>query len=148
MHSIPCLLAAALATVATFATTAAHANEDPAAAVRGYFSALNRQDFGGAIALTDGDAHARTNRMVDQLKQEAAAHHARVEVKVTKVDVRAPGVAEPGRGVPVPVQFHIDVVGHKWCFNKVARKLDGTARFWINAERPDRIVAIEGHLLQ
>jgi hypothetical protein len=126
----------------------ARAESDPAAAVRGYFSALNRQDFGGAIALTDGDAHARTNRMVNELKTEAAAHHARVEVKVTKVDVHPPGVAEPGRGVPVPVQFHIDVVGHKWCFKKVARKLDGIAKFWVDAERPDRILAIDGKLVQ
>jgi hypothetical protein len=125
----------------------AHAEVDPAAAVRGYFSALNRQDFGGAIALTDGDAHARTNSMVTELQKEAAAHHARVEVKVTRVDVAAPGAAE-SRGVPVPVQFHIDVVGHKMCFKKVARQLDGQARFWIDATRPDRIVAIEGELVQ
>jgi hypothetical protein len=114
-------------------------------AVRGYFEALNRQDFGQALALTCGEAQARTSHMVDKLKAEAAAHHARVEVRVRALDVREPGIVEPGRGVPVPVAFRIDVVGHKWCFSKV-RKLDGEARFWIDPERPDRILAIDGHL--
>ena len=68
-----------------------------------------------------------------------------MEVKVTKVDVRAAGAAE-ARGVPVPVAFHIDVVGKKWCFSKVARQLDGEAMFWLDAAHPDRIVAIDGNL--
>ncbi|MCU1277967.1 MAG: hypothetical protein JWM53_1513 [bacterium] len=125
----------------------AHAESSPGAAVRGYFQALARQDFGGALALTAGAALARTSHMVDTLKSEAAAHHARVEVKVTNLDVRAPG-APDARGVPVPVAFHIDVVGHKWCFSKVARKLDGEARFYVDPSRPDRIVAIEGKLVE
>jgi hypothetical protein len=136
-----------LAAVALVAPASARADVDPTAAVRGYFSALNRQDFGGAIALTAGAAQARTNSMVSELQKEAAAHNARVELKVTRVQVEAPGAAGP-RGVPVPVQFHIDVVGHKLCFKKVARRLDGKAQFWIDAARPDRIVAIEGQLAQ
>ncbi|MGZ3442594.1 MAG: hypothetical protein ACXVDD_23900 [Polyangia bacterium] len=119
----------------------------PSAAVRGYFAALGRQDFGGALALTYGAAQASTSRMVDTLKSEAAAHHARVDVKVTRLDVRAPGAPDE-RGLPVPVAFHIDVVGHKWCFSKVARTLDGEARFYFDPARPERIVAIEGRLVE
>jgi hypothetical protein len=125
----------------------AHAEPGPTAAVRGYFSALARQDFSGAIALTDGAAQKRTCNMVDKLKSEAAAHNARVEVKVTTLEVQAPGEPD-ARGVPVPVAFHIDVVGHKWCFSKVARKLDGQARFYVDPARPDRIVAIEGRIVE
>ncbi|HEX9101710.1 MAG TPA: hypothetical protein VF997_05880 [Polyangia bacterium] len=140
----PLLLAAATA-AAPLSTGRAEAG--PAAAVRGYFRALARQDFLGAIALTDGAAQKRTCNMVDKLKSEAAAHNARVEVKVTTLDVRAPGEPD-ARGVPVPVAFHIDVVGHKWCFSKVARQLQGEARFYVDPARPDRIVAIEGNLVE
>ena len=125
----------------------ARAEAGAIAAVRDYFRALNRQDFGGALALTAGAAQSRTSRMVDTLKSEAAAHHARVEVKVTTLDVRAPGTPD-ARGVPVPVAFHIDVVGHRWCFSKIARTLDGEARFYVDPARPDRIVAIEGRLAE
>ena len=135
----------AVATVA--APLAARADGGATAAVRGYFRALARQDFSGAIALTDGAAQKRTCTMVDKLKSEAAAHNARVEVKVTTLEVQAPGEPD-ARGVPVPVAFHIDVVGHKWCFSKVARKLDGEARFYVDPARPDRIVAIEGSIVE
>ena len=124
-----------------------HAEPTPTTAVRDYFQALGRQDFSRAIALTDGAAQTRTSRMVETLKSEAAAHHARVEVSVTHLDVRSPGAPE-ARGVPVPVLFHIDVVGKKWCFSKVARTLDGEARFYIDPSRPDRIVAIEGRIAE
>ncbi len=117
------------------------------AAVRGYFRALARQDFSGAIALTAGSAQSRTCDMVGKLKSEAAAHNARVEVKVTNLDVRPPEQPD-ARGVPVPVAFHIDVVGHKWCFSKVARQLEGEARFYVDPARPDRIVAIEGRIVE
>jgi hypothetical protein len=122
------------------------AETDPAAAVRCYFQALDRQDFSKALALTDGDAQAQTSHMVSTLKSEAAAAHARVEVQVKKVDVRELGAAEPGRGVPVAVQFHIDVVGKKWCFAKVARRLQGQAKFWVDPARAAKIVAIDGNL--
>lgn len=139
---------AALAFAATTVAVplAAHA-QSPSVAVRSYFQALGRQDFSRALALTDGAAQTRTSHMVDTLKSEAAAHHARVEVSVTRLDVRTPGAPE-ARGVPVPVAFHIDVVGHKWCFSKVARTLDGEARFYVDPSRPDRIVAIEGKLAE
>jgi hypothetical protein len=129
-----------------FATSVrAESASGPCEAVRGYFAALDRQDFNQAIALTDGSAQARTSKMVHQLKTEAAAHNAKVEVKVKSLDVRSPGSAE-ARGVPVPVNFSIDVVGKKWCFSKVARKLAGEARFYVDPAHPDRIVAIEGQL--
>ena len=103
--------------------------------MRGYFRALDRQDFSAALALTDGAAQTRTSQMVDTLKCEAAAHNARVEVRVTTLDVRTRGEPDE-RGVPVPVAFHIDVVGHKWCFSKVARKLAGVARFYVDTAQP------------
>jgi len=124
----------------------AQGETSPCDAVRGYFQALERQDFGRALALTDGSAQSQTSQMVAELKSEAKAHNARVEVRVKQLDVRPAGALQPGRGVPVPVAFRIDVVGKKWCFSKVARTLGGEARFWIDPERPDRIVAIEGHL--
>ena len=143
----PLIFAAATVAAPLAGAHAETAQTAPTAAVRGYFRALARQDFSGAIALTDGAAQTRTSHMVDKLKSEAAAHNARVEVKVTTLEVRAPGQPDE-RGVPVPVAFHIDVVGHKWCFSKVARKLDGEARFYVDPARPDRIVAIEGRLVE
>jgi hypothetical protein len=134
---LPILLVAAPFTVAA---------AEPNDAVHAYFAALDRQDFSRALAYTDGDAKGRTWRMVEKLRSEAAAHHARVELKVKRLDVRDAGAAEPGRGVPIPVAFHIDIVGHRWCFSKIARQLDGEARFYLDPERPDRIVAIEGRL--
>jgi hypothetical protein len=125
---------------------AGHAQPSPAQAVRGYFDALGRQDFRSALAFTVAEAQKTTSHMVSTLQREAAEHGARVEVQVKEVDVAAPGSPEPGRGVPVPVQFHIDVVGHKWMFHKVARRLEGQARFWVDPDRADRIVAIEGDL--
>ncbi len=124
---------------------AVHAEGSPTQAVRGYFDALGRQDFRRALAFTVAEAQKTTSHMVSTLQREAAEHGARVEVQVKEVSVASPGSPEPGRGVPVPVQFHIDVVGHKWCFQRVARTLDGQARFYVN---PDvgRIVAIEGSL--
>jgi len=138
-----------VAAVATLAAPLAARADGPCSteAVRGYFAALDRQDFSGAIALTDGAAQTRTSQMVDTLKSEAAAHNARVEVKVKKVDVRSPG-APDARGVPISVAFRIDVVGKKWCFSKVARKLDGEARFYVDPQHPDRIVAIEGRIVE
>jgi hypothetical protein len=144
MRCIALLLA--LPSLALAAPAVAGPDCNPAEAVRGYFQALDRQDFSRALALTDGAAQTRTWRMVDTLQHEAQAHHARVEVKVKALDVRPPGAAEPGRGVPVPVQFHIDVVGHAWCFHKVARTFDGSARFWVDPARAHRIIAIEGEI--
>src|SRR5690349_1103061 len=111
MRSLVVILALAVPAVA------AEAHAGPIDAVRGYFQALDHQDFGKAIALTDGSAQARTSRMVQKLKSEAAAHNAKVEVRVTQLDVRAPASPD-ARGVPVPVAFHIDIVGKKWCFSK------------------------------
>lgn len=129
--------------LASTAPMIAHA--DASSTVRGYFAALNRQDFRSALALTNGAALSSTSHMVDDLKRQAAKNHARVEVKVTRADVSAPQQQE-ARGVPVPVAFHIDVVGHKWCFHKVARQLEGQARFFVDPAGSGRIVAIEGQL--
>ncbi len=138
-------LVALFALVASVAASHAQSPCAPTDAVRGYFQALDRQDFGKAIALTVGPALQRTSNMVQRLKSEAAAHNAKVEVRVKQLDVRLPGAPE-ARGVPIPVSFRIDVVGKKWCFSKVARQLDGVARFYVDPARPDRIVAIEGKL--
>lgn len=123
------------------------AHADACSTVRGYFAALDRQDFTAAIAATSGPAQSRTSHMVDDLKKQAAQHHARVEVKVKRLDVSAPQQAD-ARGVPVPVSFHIDVVGHKFCFHKVARTLDGQAKFFVDPAGSGRIVAIEGKLVE
>jgi hypothetical protein len=123
------------------------AHADACATVRGYFAALDRQDFTSAIAMTNGTAQSSTSHMVEDLKKQAAKNHARVEVKVKRLDVSKPLQAE-ARGVPVPVAFHIDVVGHKFCFHKVARQLDGQARFFVDPAGSGRIVAIEGSLVQ
>jgi hypothetical protein len=123
----------------------AHAESRPIRAVRHFFQALDRQDFGGALALTDGAAQADTSRMVSALQTEAARAHAHVEVKVTRLAFEPPRAPE-ARGVPVPVRFHIDVIGKKWMFQRVARTLDGDARFYVDPARLDRIIAIEGAL--
>ena len=127
------------------APLAAHA--DACSTVRGYFAALDRQDFTTAIAMTNGTAQSSTSQMVDDLKRQAAKNHARVEVKVKRLDVSA-AMQPEARGVPVPVAFHIDVVGHKFCFHKVARQLDGQARFFVDPAGSGRIVAIEGKIVQ
>jgi hypothetical protein len=116
---------------------------DPAAAVRGYFAALGRNDFQGALSLTLGAAQERTARMVGTLRQQAAAHRARVELRVKSVEVSPSTAREAGGAVPVDVKFDIDIVGRKWWFSRVARKLAGHAQFYVDDQR---IVAIEGKL--
>lgn len=132
--------------LALLAPAAVRAEASPTQAVRGYFDAIDRQDFQRALSMTLGAAQQRTSRLVSALKREAAAHAARIEVKVKSLAVRAPGSPEPGRGVPVPVEFRIDLIGHKWFCHRVARRLEGEARFWVDPARPDRIVAIDGRL--
>lgn len=142
MRFVVVLLSMVVAPVVTGA-----AESDPGTSVRGYFAALDRQDFTGALALTDRQAQASTWHMVDDLRRQAAKNHARVEVKVRKLAVAATQTGD-ARGLAVPVQFHIDVVGHKWCFHKVARVLEGNARFIIDPQDRGRIIAIEGKLLE
>jgi len=79
-----------VAAVATLAAPLAARADGPCSteAVRGYFAALDRQDFSGAIALTDGAAQTRTSHMVDKLKSEAAAHNARVVPKPLATGLR------------------------------------------------------------
>jgi hypothetical protein len=116
--------------------------------VRRYFQALDHQDFDKAIALTDGCARTRTSSMIDRLRKEAAVHKVTVEIRIKHLDVRAPGLLEP-RGVPVPVAFDIEIVSKKWCFSRIALRLSGQARFYVDPARPDdRIVAIDGSLVE
>jgi hypothetical protein len=125
---------------------AARSQPDPATTVRGYFAALGRNDFQGALSLTEGAAQERTAHMVGTLREQAAAHSAKVELKVKRVEVSPPAnEAEANGTVPVEVRFDIDVVGKKWLFHKVARTLAGKAQFYVN-EDAARIVAIEGNL--
>jgi hypothetical protein len=116
-----------------------HAQE-PAALVRGYFAALEKKDFDQAIRLTAGSAQSRTQHMVGTLQQEAAQHHAEVEVKVQKLDV-----SPCNDGQRVKVAFNIDIIGKKWVFRKVARTLCGTAEFKV-ANSGDHIERIDGNL--
>lgn len=115
----------------------------PQTVVRGWFSALERQDFPGALKLTRGAAQARTAKMLGALARGAAEHHASVEVKVQKLEIATPPAALGGT-VPVIASFDIEVVGRRWLFHKLARKLTGVARFRVAADQ--RIVAIDGNL--
>jgi hypothetical protein len=75
------------------------------------------------------------------------AADAKVELKVRRLRVaEREQQLEAGLPVPVDVDFDIDVVGKKWLFSKVARKLAGTAHFYVASLDRPRIVAIEGNL--
>jgi hypothetical protein len=114
--------------------------------VRGYFAALEQRDFRRALDLTAGTALERTNHMIDRLASEAAAWHAQVEVKVRSLHVEPAG-AVGEQPVPVDVSFDIDVIGRKWMFRRLARRLTGTARFLVDeAAAQPRIVAIVGRI--
>jgi hypothetical protein len=115
--------------------------------VRDYFRALGHKDWGRALALTAGAAQARTAEMLGTLAREAEKHDADVELKVRTLNVAERPAARPGRRlIPVEVTFAIDVVGHKWFFSKVARRLAGTAQFYVLPGGPGRILAIDGNL--
>jgi hypothetical protein len=116
----------------------AHAQE-PCALVRGYFAALADKNYDKAIQLTSGAAQTRTRNWVGSLEQEAAQHHADVQLRVQRLDVR------PSDGQRVSVTFHIDVVGKKLCFSKVARTLAGVAQFTV-ANNGESIEQIDGHI--
>jgi len=141
---------ARLTLLAALSCITAHAepSADPAATVRGYFAALGANDFQRALSLTQGDAQARTERMVGTLHRQAAAAHARVELKVRKVEVsRSAAQTAEGTPVPVEVRFVIEVIGKKWIFSRVARKLAGRAQFLVASASPEpRIISIEGKL--
>src|SRR5262249_22530724 len=126
------------------AAPVARAEQAPAQAVRGYFAALEHKDWDRALALTSGPALDRTARMLGTLTTEARRHHADFELKVRalRVDERAPAEV----GVPVDVRFEIDVIGKKWIFRRLARKLTGYAQFIVEGESPPRIVAILGKI--
>jgi hypothetical protein len=133
-------LAAALALVSLVLPIAVGHAQEPANLVRGYFAALEHKDFSRALSMTAGTAQACTANMVGTLERQAAEHHADVEVKVQRLEVGSP--SNPGM---VPVRFDIDVIGKKWIFRRLARKLSGTATFRLAASG-DRIVAIDGVL--
>jgi hypothetical protein len=111
-----------------------------------YFEALNRNDFGRALSLTAGAAQTRTQQMLGKLKHEADAADAEVELHVRRLAVAERPAAQGG--VPVDVVFDIDVVGKRWFFSRVARRLAGTARFLVEPppSSAPRIVAINGAL--
>lgn len=114
--------------------------QEPASLVRGYFAALARKDFDKAIRLTQGAAQRSTEHMVGTLQQQAAQHHAEVELKVQRLDLRP-----NDDGQRIRVDFNIEVIGKKWVFRKVARTLAGTAEFKI-AGNGDHIEHIDGNL--
>jgi long-subunit acyl-CoA synthetase (AMP-forming) len=82
--------------------------------------------------------------MVGTLKRQAAAAGAHVELKVKQVRVQTAQRRAEGLPVPVDVQFDIDVIGKKWIFSKVAKKLAGRAQFLVAGS--SRIVGIEGNI--
>jgi hypothetical protein len=97
--------------------------QEPAALVRGFFAALERKDYPRALALTQGAAQKSTADFLGSLEQRAAQQHAQIELKVQDLQLKPKGEDH------VEASFHIDVIGKKWMFKKVARKLDGTAEF-------------------
>ncbi len=135
------LVVPALARATSF--RASGSSISPSATVRGFFDALEHRDIPRALALTDGDAALRITELLGHIDAEAARHHAQIELKVRslRLDERAPddGV------VPVQVSYEIDVIGKKWIFRKLARKLVGTAEFLVDGRAP-RITAIVGRL--
>jgi hypothetical protein len=116
----------------------------PAATVRGFFDALEHKDFGRALSLTGGDAAVRIAQLLGHIDQEAAQRHVQVELKVRSLRL-AEGAPDDAGAIPVEVTYDIDVIGKKWIFRKLARKLTGTAEFFVD-EREPRITAIVGQL--
>jgi hypothetical protein len=119
------------------------AGPSPSETVRGFFDALEQKDFPRALAFTDGDAAMRIADLLGHIDAEAARHHAQIELKVRSLRLRE-GVLDDGV-VPVQVRYEIDVIGRKWFFRKLARKLVGTAEFLVDGSAP-RITAIVGRL--
>jgi hypothetical protein len=111
--------------------------------VRNFFGALEQRDFGGALAFTGGDAQCTVARLLEKIRHEAARKHAKVELKVRNLQV----VEHPATAgqVPVEVTYQVDVIGKKWIFRRVARRLSGTAHFYVDEKTP-RIVTIVGHI--
>lgn len=138
-------LAAALLLVAfTMLALPARASGAPASTVRSFFAALERRDFGGALQLTEGAASSVIGNMLDMLRNEAARQHVNVELRVRSLRVTERG-GDGNGATPVDVAYDIDVIGKKWIFQKVARRLSGTASFYVDDHAP-RIVAIVGML--
>jgi hypothetical protein len=119
------------------------AGPSPSETVRGFFDALEQKDFPRALAFTDGEAAMRIADLLGHIDAEAARHHAQIELKVRSLRLRE-GVLDDGV-VPVQVRYEIDVIGRKWFFRKLARKLVGTAEFLVDGSAP-RITAIVGRL--
>lgn len=103
--------------------------------VRAYFSALADRDFGGALRMTTGAAMQRTRDILVDLERRAAERRAHVDLEVRQLDLR------PNGNGTVDARFAIDVIGKKWMFSKVARRLFGNARFYVN---DNTITAIAG----
>jgi hypothetical protein len=138
-------LAAAILLVIGLVTLAPPARASaPASTVRSFFAALERRDFGGALALTEGAAAGVITSMLDAINSEAARRHVDVELRVRSLRVTERGADGSGQ-TPVDVAYDIDVIGKKWIFHKVARHLSGTASFYVD-DRAPRIVAIVGML--
>ncbi len=125
------------------ATSASISPPSASSTVRGFFDALERKDFPAALAFTDGEAAMRIADLLDRIDAEAERAHAQIELKVRRLRIaeRAP---DDGM-VPVEVTYEIDVIGKKWFFRKLARKLVGTAEFLVDGRAP-RITAIVGRL--
>ncbi len=116
----------------------------PAITVRGFFAALEQHQFGRALAFTEGAAAGIIARLLGEITREAARKNADVELKIRRLELteHPPDAAGP---TPVQVSYQIDVIGKKWFMRWTARRLMGTARFYVD-ERAPRIVAIVGQL--
>jgi hypothetical protein len=115
------------------------AESSSAELVRGFFSALDREDFAGALGRTVGEARARTSRIIDRITGEAARKHVGFDVVTRKINVADRG---PGK---VAAAFEIDIVARFMFFKKVVRRIQGLASFDVDVPAR-RITAIDGAL--
>jgi hypothetical protein len=118
--------------------------EPPSLTVRGFFAALEQHDFGGALARTDGAAARVIGELLAAIDREARSRNAQVSLRVRSLRVQERAAVTSGP-VPVDVTYDIDIIGRRWIFSRVARRLSGSASFLVDARRPC-IVAVVGEL--
>jgi hypothetical protein len=121
------------------AAPASAAESSASDVVRGFFSALDREDFAGALGRTVGDARMRTAQMVHRITSEAARKHVGFDVITRKIDVSDRGLGK------VSAQFEIDIVARFLMFKRVVRKIAGVASFDVDLPS-SRITVIDGTL--
>ncbi len=111
----------------------------PTELVRGFFSALDRGDFAGAIGRTVGSARDRTSDWVAELKRQSASKHVGLDVVTRKIEV-----ADAGGG-KVSAAFDLEIVARFLFVKRVVRRLTGEAHFLVDVPKR-QITWIDGVL--